>query len=148
MSDRLPPIAVYPRPSRQLTLILGSLQWLTLGVLITAPIPPGVRFLLLSLLLLQTIQAHRRLHGSTPQRINEIRIDDQHAARLVFADGRVMQTRLRGDSLITNGLMLLRFDGEGLLRRPSLLLGRDSLSADEMRRLRVLLRVGGRAAAV
>jgi hypothetical protein len=101
---------------------------------------------LLLLLLLQALHTHRRLYGAIAQRITEARIDDDHAARLVFADDRVMQTRLRGDSLITNGLMLLRFDGPGMLRRPSLLLGRDSLTADELRRLRLLLRVGGRAA--
>jgi hypothetical protein len=148
MSDRFPPIVVYPRPSHQLALILGGLQCLTLGILVTAPIPPGVRFVLLTLLLLQVLHTHRRLYGAIAPRINEIRIDHDHAVRLVFADGRVMQTRLRGDSLITNGLMLLRFDGEGMLRRPSLLLARDTLTADEMRRLRVLMRVGGRAAAV
>jgi hypothetical protein len=146
MRDKLPPIVLYPRPSRQLILILGALQCLSLGVLLAAPIPLGVRFFLLLLLLLQALYSHSRLSGVISQRITEIRINDELAARLVFADGRVMRTRLRGDSLITNGVMLLRFDGEGMLRRPSLLLGRDSLSADEMRRLRVLMRVGGGAA--
>jgi hypothetical protein len=145
MRDKLPPIVLHPRPSHQLTLILSSLHCLSLGILVVAPITLGVKFLLILLLLLQALDTYRRLYGAIAQRISEIRINDEHATRLVFADDRVMRTRLRGDSLITNGLMLLRFDGEGMLRRPSLLLGRDSLNAAEMRRLRVLLRVGGRA---
>jgi hypothetical protein len=148
MNDRLTSIVFHPRPSRQLSLILGCLECLTLVFLIIAPIPLSLRFLLFSLLLLQALYSHSRLHGASPQRITEVRINDQYGVRLVFVNGQVMQTSLRGDSLIMNGLLLLRFDGEGILRRPSLLLGRDSLSAEELRRLRVLLRMSGRTAAV
>jgi hypothetical protein len=142
MSGRLPPIAFQPRPSRQLASLLLCLQGVTLTVLILAPLPVGVRLPLLVGLLVQCLLSHRRFHGSSRHRITQVRIDHEHAARLVFADGRTLQTRLRGDSLITPWLILLRFEDEHLLRRPTLLLGRDSLAADEMRRLRILLRFG------
>lgn len=143
MRDRLPAIAFQPRPSRQLTVILFGLQLLTLAVLLVVPILVELRLSLLSLLMVQTLSSHRRLRGTASGRITHVRIDDDHAARLVYADGGVQRTRLRGDSLIAPGLILLRFEGGSILRRPSLLLGRDSISSDEMRRLRILLRIGG-----
>jgi hypothetical protein len=123
-------------------LLLLGLQGVTLAVLILAPIPMGAKLPLLGALLAQCLLSHHRLQGSLRHRITQVRIDHEHATRLVFADGRTLRTRLRGDSLITPWLILLRFEGERLLRRPTLLLGRDSLSADEMRRLRILLRCG------
>lgn len=142
MIARLPPIAFKPRPSRELAMLLLCLQGLTLAVLISAPIPTGGRLLLVAALLAQSLFSHYRLHGWSRHRITQVRIDDEHAARLRFADGRLIQTRVRGDSVITPWLILLRFGGEAGLRRSSLLLGRDSLAADEMRRLRILLRFG------
>ncbi len=138
----LPPITFQPRPSRELAMLLFCLLALTLLVLIFAPIPSGVRFLLIVVLLLQSVLSHHRLQGSSRHRIIQVRIEHEHAARLRYADGRLLRTRLRGDSLITPWVILLRFDGEGALRRSSLLLGRDSLTAQEMRRLRIMLRFG------
>jgi hypothetical protein len=127
--------------------ILFGLQCLTLVVLIMAPIPSEVRFQLLILLLLLSLRAKRQSGASPSHRITEVRIDDTYAARLVFADGRLLQTSLRGDSLISNNWILLRFEGERFFSRPSLLLDRDALPADEMRRLRVMLNAGRRGAA-
>ncbi len=144
MEARLPPLTFRPRPSCRLALTLYGLQCLTLIILLVAPVPPGVRLHLLVLLLLLSLHA-KRLSGASPSlRITEVRIDDTYAARLVFADGRLLQTTLRGDSLVTNSLMLLRFEGESPFSRPSLLLDRDTLSAEEMRRLRVMLNAGRR----
>ena len=144
MKTRLPPIAFNPRPSRQLAIVLRSLQCLTLGVLIAAPVNLGVKILLLAMLVLQVVLSHRRLFGNSPRRVAWVRIDAEQGARLIFTDGRKLETRLRNDSLITPWLILLRFEGERLLHRPSLLLGRDSLAAAELRRLRILLRFGSR----
>ncbi|MEJ2454488.1 MAG: hypothetical protein P8103_10060 [Candidatus Thiodiazotropha sp.] len=144
MVDKLPPLTLHPTPSCRLALILYALQCLTLMALIMAPIPPEVRFPLLFLLLLLSLQAKRQSGASPSLRITEVRIDDAYASRLVFADGRLLQTSLRGDSLVTNSVILLRFDGESHFSRPSLLLDHDTLSAEEMRRLRVLLNAGRR----
>jgi hypothetical protein len=115
---------------------------LVLGVLIAVPIPLGVKIALLVALALHVGYSNYRLSGKFPRSVTWVRIDAEHGARLMFADGSQLQTRVRGDSLITPWLILLRFDGGRLLQRPSLLLGRDSLAPYQMRRLRVLLRYG------
>lgn len=142
MPEKLPPIAFHPRPSRELVWVLIALQCLTLVVLLFAQLPWGARLLLLGALLAQAAFSHRRLGGAKPDCIAEVRIDAEHAARLIYADGRELRTRVRGDSLVTPWLILLRFDGGPPLRRPTLLIGRDSITPGELRRLRVLLRFG------
>jgi hypothetical protein len=134
-----------PRPSRQLTLILRGLQLITAVVLVLAPIHLALKLLLLSGLLLQGVVSYQRLHGRSPHLPQQVLIDGEYRVRLVYADGRIAQTRLRTDSVISPVMLLLRFEGEGWWRQTSLLLGPDSLSADEQRRLRVLLRFGGSA---
>lgn len=57
-----------------------------------------------------------------------------------MGDGRKLAARIRQDTLITPWLILLRFDLDRGWRQPALLLIPGSLSEDEMRRLRVLLR--------
>jgi hypothetical protein len=57
-----------------------------------------------------------------------------------MGDGRKLLARVRHDTLVTPWLILLRFDlGRGWFH-PTLVLTPDTLSEDEMRRLRVLLR--------
>jgi hypothetical protein len=143
MINQLAPLTLYPRPSRELIRLLSLIQALTLVVVLCAPIPLNFMLLLLSAFLLQVLASQRRLRGLTRDRIIGLHIDHAHSSHLTLTDGRELETRLRGDSLVTPWLILLRFEGEGLLRRPSLLLGRDSLNKCEMRHLRILLRFGG-----
>jgi hypothetical protein len=124
-------------------LMLIGLQLLTLCVLVAAPIPNLLKLSLLVGLALQGVVSHGRQRAGSPHRPRSVHIDAEHRVRLVFADDRELTGRLRGDSVITPQGMLLRFKGCGGLSLPSLLLGPDSLSSEELRRLRILLRFGG-----
>jgi hypothetical protein len=123
--------------------LLSLIQSLTLVVVIIANLPLAVRFLLMLTLLLQVISSQWLLRGLTRDRIIRLQIDHEHISRLTLLDGREVKTRLHGDSLITPWLILLRFEGERYQRHHRLLLGRDSLSEQELRRLRIMLRFGG-----
>jgi hypothetical protein len=114
-------------------------------VLVVAPTPVAVKMLLLAGLLLQLVMSHPRLPWRSSGQLQQVRIDHAHRVRLLYADGRVTETWLRVDSVITPAWLLLRFEGAGRWSHTSLLLGPDSLSGDELRRLRVLLRFGGSA---
>jgi hypothetical protein len=145
MGADLPPVTFSPRPSRQFRLILRALQLITGLVLVVAPVPVPLKVLLLAGVTLQVVVSHRRLPGGSQCQLQQVRIDHEHRVRLVHADGRVVKTRLRADSVITPAGLLLRFAGAGRWPHTSLLLGPDSLSDDELRRLRLLLRFGGPA---
>ncbi len=142
MDTRLPTITFQPRASRQLRLLLLCLQGLTLIVLILAPLTLLWRAVLILSLLLLSVLAQHRFDTASGRHIIQVAIDDQHTVRLRYADGRRLETRLRQDSLVIPWLIVLRFEGESVLRRQTLLLGRDSLADEEMRRLRILLRFG------
>lgn len=145
MGSTLPPVTVSPCPSRRFTLILRGLQLITGGVLVFAPIPLPEKIFLLSGLLLHTVVSYRRQHGLSSAQPRQVRLDHEQGVRLVYNDGGVIKTRLRAESVITPFALLLRFEGTGWRTHSSLLLWADSLSADELRRLRVLLRFGGSA---
>ena len=145
MGSALPPVTVSPCPSRRFTLILRGLYLTTAAVLVFAPIPIPVKICLLSGLLLHAVVSYRRQHGRSSAQPQQVRLDDEYRLRLVHTDGRVIKTRLRADTVITPFALLLRFEGSGWWTDSSLLLWADSLSADELRRLRVLLRFGGSA---
>lgn len=140
MGSELSPVTVSPRPSRLLALTLGGLQLITGLVLTFAPMPLVVK-LILSLAL--AVQILASIHGRASRQPRRLRIDSGHGVRLVYADGRVLETQLTGDTVVTPYGLFLRFQGDSGWRRTSLLLAADSLSGDEMRRLRVLLRFGG-----
>ncbi len=137
MPSGLSPLTLSPSTSRYLTLMLAGLQLLCLAVLVLVPISITEKLLLLLALLVQGIVSHYRLHGRSRHRPLQLHIDAEHRVRMVLAGGKVVQTRLRGDSVVTSSLLLLRFEGHG-----SLLLGPDSLTTDELRRLRIMLRFG------
>ena len=143
MGSGLAPVTLSPRPSRQMRLYLQALQIFTGLVLVFTPIPIFLKILLLSGLALHFLLSLRRLSGHSSEHLQQLHIDSEHRVRLIYADGRVVKTQLRSDSVITPVALLLRFEGRRWWRPASLLLGADSLSEDELRRLRIVLRFGG-----
>ena len=146
MRSEYTPITLEPRPSRWQRRVLRLLQLVTLAVLLAAALPGTLKILLLCLALLFCLQQAQQLRTRSTRCIIRVRLDQAGSARLEFADGRSLDSRLRGDSILCQGVMVLHFDGPAPHRRLSLVLDDDSLSADELRCLRVLLR-GYRATA-
>jgi len=142
MQRPLNPLVIHPRPSRQLLWLLGGLQVSTLIALLASPLAAAPMALLVGVWLMLACFTQWRVHGYARRRILRLRLDQAGEARLLSADGREWRDRLRGDTLITPWLILLRFEGAGTWRRPGLLLGPGSLSEEETRRLRLLLRFG------
>jgi hypothetical protein len=61
---------------------------------------------------------------------------------MIRADGQKQTSRIRQDSLVTPWLIVLRFDLHRGWLPHSLVLTSDSVSEEELRQLRVLLRFG------
>ncbi len=138
----LNPLVLHPRPSRVLLRLQGCVQALTLIALLVSPLAALPKAILATVWLLLVLFTQWRVHGSAGGRILRLRLDQAGEARLLLADGREWRDRLREDTLITPWLILLRFEGAGPWRHTSLLLGPDSLTDEETRRLRLLLRFG------
>lgn len=144
MESGLAPLNLTPRPCIRFKRVLTGAQLFSFGIILSSPAPLPVKLLLLLGIFLQRMVSHRKWGEISPHRPKLVRIDSTHEVRLVYADGREMFTRLRGDSVVTSWLILLKFECvDRRLSCPSLLLGPDSLNADEARQLRILLRFGG-----
>ncbi|PVV14508.1 MAG: hypothetical protein B6D82_05825 [gamma proteobacterium symbiont of Ctena orbiculata] len=96
--------------------------------------------MLLLILTLQSYLSYRQTRKGSGSRILLARIRPDGRSRITMGDGRKLVARIRQDTLVTPWLILLRFDLDRGWRQPALLLIPGSLSEDEMRQLRVLLR--------
>ena len=74
-------------------------------------------------------------------KIIALRLQPDGTCGLHLAGGAEIEAALLGSSLVNTGFVLLHFQAE--TRRYSLLICRDSLEAEEFRRLRVALNVAG-----
>ena len=140
MVKSIPAVTIRPLPSRQLTGFLLLIHLLALGVTLAADLPMMVRIGLLCSLFLYAYHSQRRQSESYPGRVVQVRLTSQGRAGLMTRDGAKRVGALRTDSLVTPWLIILRFRINGRFRNENLVIARDSLTGEELRRLRVLLR--------
>lgn len=140
MAKSIPGITLRPLPSRRLARFLIILHLLALATVLTACLPLPVRWGLLGALLAHALHSHRRLSARYPGRIVQLHLESDGRAGLVNRDGRKREGVLCPDTLVTPWLVILRFRIMGRFRKESLVIPRDALTAEESRRLRVLLR--------
>ncbi|MET0065476.1 MAG: protein YgfX [Candidatus Thiodiazotropha sp.] len=139
MGIDLPSLNIEPESSR-----LRRIWWLLLYLVAGASVALsglswGTRGGLFAILLLSGVIHHRRQRFSSPSEVVRVVLTASGWCRLYMAGGRQRKARLRGDSFVSPWLIVLRFDlpqGQG---RPSLVLFRDALDQDRMRRLRIIL---------
>ncbi|MCG6940167.1 MAG: hypothetical protein LJE69_02825 [Thiohalocapsa sp.] len=138
----LPPLRIAPRPSRRLLVFVILTHAVALAVL--APLPaPGVALraglaavILASLAYVIWAQVLRRAPWSV------VAVDwNERGWQATFADGSTRPVRLAPSTFVGVGLVILHLRA-GRLFRPTLLLSADTVPADQLRRLRVLLRLG------
>ncbi|MEW8507737.1 MAG: protein YgfX [Candidatus Thiodiazotropha sp.] len=140
MSGKIQPITLRPKPSRYLHTWLIAIHLLALPAILFVPMLPWHKSLLLLLLLLQGYLTFLHTRKGSGRRILAARIRPDGRSRITMGDGRKLIARLRHDTLVTPWLVLLRFDPNVGWSHPALLLTQESLSEEEMRQLRVLLR--------
>ena len=140
MAKSIPAVTIRPLPSRLLARFLLLIHLFALGVTLTAALPVTARIGLLCSLFLYAYYSQRRLCESYPGRVVQVRLTSEGRAGLVTRDGRKRVGALRTDSLVTPWLIILRFRIQGTFRNENLVIARDTLSGEELRRLRVLLR--------
>ncbi|MET0071352.1 MAG: protein YgfX [Candidatus Thiodiazotropha sp.] len=133
-------LTLQPKPTRKLHAWLVAIHLLALLVILLAPVLAWHRAMLLLILILHGYLSYRRTRKGSGSRIIWARIRPDGRARITMGDGRKLVARIRQDTLVTPWLILLRFNLNRGWRQPTLLLIPGSLSDDEMRQLRVLLR--------
>ncbi|MBT2970798.1 MAG: hypothetical protein KME56_14650 [Candidatus Thiodiazotropha sp. (ex Ctena orbiculata)] len=140
MPGNIQTVTLQPKPSRKLHAWLVAIHLLALLVILLAPMLPWHRAMLLLILTLQSYLSYRQTRKGSGSRILLARIRPDGRSRITMGDGRKLVARIRQDTLVTPWLILLRFDLDRGWSQPALLLIPGSLSEDEMRQLRVLLR--------
>jgi toxin CptA len=139
MSER---VRVPVRASRALPLLLLSAHLLALAGLILSGAPAWFTAVGAMVLATSFFLEVRAVHRTQPAHAI-VEITDERAC--VVAGGiRELRGLLRADSIALPWLVILRIDCEGSRRVESVVLMRDSASADDWRRLRVFLRWGVR----
>ncbi|MES9992669.1 MAG: protein YgfX [Candidatus Thiodiazotropha sp.] len=140
MSGKIQALTLQPKPSRRLHTWLVAIHLLaSLAVFFTPMLVwhKAILLLIVALYGFLSVRQHRKGSGN---KIIAARIRPDGRSRITMGDGQKLIARIRHDTLVTPWLVLLRFDLSGGWRHPTLLLTSDSLSQEEMRQLRVLLR--------
>ena len=138
----LPPLRIAPRPSRRLLLAVVLTHAAALAVLFPLPAPGvGARVALAGLILASLgyviwAQVLRRAPWSV------VAVDwNERGWQATFADGSKRAVQPAPSTIVGVGLVILHLRAGGL-RRTALLLAADAVPAEQLRRLRVLLRLG------
>ncbi len=139
MSNELPSLSIEPTPSRLLAAWWLLLYLCALVSILFTEANWAVRLALLGVLSLSGVIRYRRTVMPRQQQIVRLTLTSSGWCRLVLGSGRQRKARLRGDSFVSPWVIILRFDllqGRG---QSSLVVFRDALSGDRMRRLRIML---------
>jgi hypothetical protein len=138
----LPPLRIAPRRSRVLLLFVILTHAAALAVPVALPMLGVMARLGLGLLVLSSLvyvvwaQVLRQAPWSV------VAVDwNGHGWQATFADGSVRDVQLAPSTFIGVGMVILHLRA-GPLWRPTLVLTADSLPPDQLRRLRMLLRLG------
>ncbi|PVV08322.1 MAG: hypothetical protein B6D77_12215 [gamma proteobacterium symbiont of Ctena orbiculata] len=140
MSGMLQSITLQPKPSRHLHAWRMTIHLLALFTTLLAPLILWQKLLLLSALALHgyfSLQQGRRGRGKA---IMKVTVAAGGRVRLIMDDGRKQMARIRKDSLVTPWLVVMRFDLDRGWLPISLVLTAETISEEQMRQLRVLLR--------
>lgn len=140
MSGTLQSITLQPKPSRHLHAWRIAIHLLALLTTLLAPLILWQKLLLLSVLALHgyfSFQQGRRGRGKA---IMKVMVAPGGRVRLIMDDRRKQMARIRKDTLVTPWLVVMRFDLDRGWLPISLVLTSETMSEEQMRQLRVLLR--------
>lgn len=123
------------KPSRRLGLLLAGMIMLALLAIGLASLPPGIGPILGMAVLGAGVKSRRHVLQLPPR----LRIVADGRLQAMEASGEWGDVEVRGDSFVSNVLIVLRYRcGQPPVRTLTLL--PDSASADDLRRIRVSLR--------
>lgn len=142
MRNTIPSVVLKPKKSRQLTVWVLILHVTTVLLILAVPLLPQYKIPLVITLLWISYARIKGYRINRYRHVVEAKIRHTGHANIVLADGERVRARLRTDSLMTPWVVLLRFDVKNRWRHPVMLLFRDALADDVMRRLRILLKHG------
>ncbi|MET0110117.1 MAG: protein YgfX [Candidatus Thiodiazotropha sp.] len=142
MSGTIQTITLQPKPSRLLHAWRVAIHLLALMTTLFAPMTLWPKVSLLTALALYGYFSFRLGGKGGDGQIAKVTITPYGRVRIVMQDGKNLRARIRGDSLVISRLIVLRFDLDKGWPPRSLVLPSDTVSEEQMRQLRVLLRFG------
>ncbi|MET0088887.1 MAG: protein YgfX [Candidatus Thiodiazotropha sp.] len=139
MSNDLPPLSIAPESSRLRTAWWSALYLSSAVAILSAGFSWVTELAILTLLFLSGVLTYRRSQLVSPHRVVRVTLTASGWCRLVMENGRQRKARLRGDSFVSPWVIVLRFDLPQRRGRPGLVVFRDALPGDQLRRLRIIL---------
>jgi hypothetical protein len=133
LSASAPTLTLHLHESPRLRAIGWTLHALALAAVLALPAPPVVRVLLAATVLLLSLQRRRRWD------VRRVDLAGDGHCRIVDGQGGALEGSLGEGSLALPGLVVLDVRASG--DRRSLWLAADAFSGDDLRRLRMRLRV-------
>ncbi|MES9814117.1 MAG: protein YgfX [Candidatus Thiodiazotropha sp.] len=142
MSGTIQTITLQPKPSRLLHAWRVAIHLLALMTTLFSPMTLWPKVSLLTALALYGYFSFRQGGKGGDGQIEKVTITPYGRVRIVMQDGKNLRARIRRDSLVISRLIVLRFDLDKGWPPRSLVLPSDTVSEEQMRQLRVLLRFG------
>jgi hypothetical protein len=140
VSGTIQSITLQPKPSRQLHVWRLTIHLLACLTTLFAPLILWHKLMLLLALGLYSYVSFRRLGRGSGRQIMKITVTPFGRARMVMKGGQKLRARIRQDSFVTPWMIVLRFDLDRGWLPQSLVLTSDTISDEQLRQLRVLLR--------
>jgi hypothetical protein len=140
VSGAIQSITLQPKPSQQLHIWRLVIHLLAFITTLFAPLMLWHKVMLVLTLVLYSYFSFRQGRGTNGRQIIKVTITPYGRARMVMGDRRKQMARIRQDSLVTPWLIVLRFDLDRGWLPQSLVLTSGTISKEELRQLRVLLR--------
>ena len=136
------PLRLIPGPSVQLGGWLVATHLTAAAAVVLTPMPPAVMPCLLLLIAASLLRAHRRHIARTdPRAVVEAVWEADGRWVLALAGGERTEARLQPDSFVSVPLVILNFSAGSRLRGHSLVLPKDALDPESLRKLRVRLKL-------
>ena len=140
MSGTIQPITLQPKSSQHLHSWRVVIHLLALLTTLLAPLDTGLKLLLLLVLALHGYFSFQQGRMGSGRTIRKVTIAPGGRVRLIMDDGRKQMARIRKDTLVSSWLVVMRFDLDRGWLPLSLVLTSETISEEQMRQLRVLLR--------
>jgi hypothetical protein len=145
MSHTLPGLVLRPGRSRHHYLYIFTLKLIAVIGLLLLPLDSEAFLILTGLILLNGLYLYQRHLHPDCEHLSEIKIETSGDIWVRFASGRRSQGKISEASLLTPWVILLHIDLSGRKRRMVLPIWNDMLALEELRLLRVLLRLSRHA---
>ncbi len=134
-------LSIHPKPSYWLAMILGSVHCAAIGLISLLPAVVDIKVMLVAMLIISLIYSLSKDALLISQdAIKVLVLSDEMPCQLMMRSGESISCSILEDSFVAPYLTVVCLKPEGKFFPRSLVMLKDSLDAEEFRKLRVWLR--------